>query len=306
MSQEETMFDQPSPEELDALIAAHLSGAPLPSGAVRRPDATLALELLNATSKESLDATFAGALEERLRAAWLPQPDTEPEIGRPRVLWQSASRLASRPRAIAAAILLLLALLGAILAVPQARAAIASFLHIGSVTIVPETPTADAPTPLPSILDLAGQTTLTDARHKMPFTIRLPSYPNDLGAPQYVFSQDLNGKAVILAWVDPQHPDRVRLALNELSSDAYVYKIAPQLVQETQVHGQRALWTTGPYLLQIGLVSDQHHALRRLVTASHTLIWTEGDITYRLESDVSLGRRYASPSLCAEPWRHKE
>jgi hypothetical protein len=78
------------------------------------------------------------------------------------------------------------------------------------------------------------------------------------------------------------------MALNELSSDAYVYKLAPQLVQETQVHGQRALWTTGPYLLQVGSVSDQRNALRRLVTASHTLIWTERDITYRLECDVSL------------------
>jgi hypothetical protein len=92
----------------------------------------------------------------------------------------------------------------------------------------------------------------------------------------------------VLVWVDPQHPDHVRMALNELSSDAYVYKLAPQLVQETQVHGQRALWTTGPYLLQIGSVSNQDNALRRLVTASHTLIWTEGDITYRLECDVSL------------------
>jgi len=55
-----------------------------------------------------------------------------------------------------------------------------------------------------------------------------------------------------------------------------------------RAHGQRALWTTGPYLLQVGLVSSQHNALRRLVTASHTLIWTEGDITYRLETGVSL------------------
>ena len=181
-------------------------------------------------------------------------------------------------------------MLGALLAVPQTRAAIAALLHIGSVTIVPTAPTSGAnePTPLPSILDLAGQTTLADAQQRMPFHIRLPAYPADLGAPQYVFAQDMDGKAVVLVWVDPQHPDRVRMALNELSSDAYVYKLAPQLVQETQVHGQRALWTTGPYLLQIGSVSNQHNALRRLVTASHTLIWTEGDITYRLECDVSL------------------
>jgi hypothetical protein len=282
MSQEPTMFEQPSPDDLDTLIGARLGGSPLPADAAESPDGAFALALLDAAEQTRLDATFANALDERLRAAWRPQPNAR----RPRIL----APLASRPRAIAAVILLIITLLGALLAVPQTRAAIAALLHIGSVTIVPTAPTSGAnePTPLPSILDLAGRTTLADAQQRMPFHIRLPAYPADLGAPQYVFAQDLDGKSVVLVWVDPQHPDRVRLALNELSSDAYVYKIAPQLVQETQVHGQRALWTTGPYLLQIGSVSDQHNALRRLVTASHTLIWTEGDITYRLECDVSL------------------
>jgi hypothetical protein len=181
-------------------------------------------------------------------------------------------------------------LLGTLLAVPQTRAAIAAILHVGVVTIIPTAPTpgANEPTPLPSILGLAGRTTLADAQRRTPFSIRLPTYPADLGAPQYVYLQNLDGSAVMLVWVDPQDPDRVRMALNELSSDSYVFKIAPQVVQETQVHGQRALWTTGPYLLQIGSVTDQRNALRRLVTASHTLIWTEGDITYRLESDASL------------------
>jgi hypothetical protein len=282
MSQEPTMFEQPSPDELDALIGARLSGEPLPAGVAESPHGAFTLALLDAAKQTHLDDTFANALNERLRTAWRPQP-VALHLRFPRLL-------ASRPRAIAAAILLVIALLGALLAVPQTRAAIAALLHIGSVTIVPTAPTSGAnePTPLPSILDLAGRTTLDDAQHRMPFHIRLPAYPADLGAPQYVFAQDMDGKAVVLVWVDPQHPDHVRMALNELSSDAYVYKLAPQLVQETQVHGRRALWTTGPYLLQIGSVSDQRNALRRLVTASHTLIWTEGDVTYRLECDVSL------------------
>jgi hypothetical protein len=280
--QEPAMFEQPSPDELDALIGARLGGTAPPAGVAESPDGAFALALLDAAEQKPLNATFANALAERLRAAWRPQPNAR----RPHIL----APLTSRPRAIAAVILLIITLLGALLAVPQTRAAIAALLHIGSVTIVPTAPTSGAnePTPLPSILDLAGRTTLADARQRMPFHIRLPAYPADLGAPRYVFAQDMDGKAVVLVWVDPQHPDHVRMALNELSSDAFVYKLAPQLVQETQVHGQRALWTTGPYLLQIGSVSDQHNALRRLVTASHTLIWTERDITYRLECDISL------------------
>jgi hypothetical protein len=285
--QEPAMFEQPSPDEIDALIGARLNGTPLPAGAAQTPDGAFALALLDAVDEAPFDDTYAHELEDRLRVAWRPRPHPS----RLRALApRLSSRLPSRPRAIAAAILLIIALLGALLAVPQTRAAIAAILHIGSVTIIPTPPTSGAnePTPLPSILDLAGQTTLDNAQRHMPFHIRLPAHPADLGAPQYVYLQDLDGSAALLVWVDPQHPDQVRMALNELSSDAYAYKIAPQFVQETQVHGQRALWTTGPYLLQVGSVSDQRNALRRLVTASHTLIWTEGNITYRLESDVSL------------------
>jgi hypothetical protein len=286
MSQESDMFDQSAADELDALIAARVGEATLPAAVADHPDGAFALTVLDAAGQEPLDPAFADELEEQLRAAWRAQPARNRL--RARAPW--APRHAPRPRAIAATILLVLALFGAILAAPQARAALAAFLHIGVVTILPGTPTpgASEPTPLPSILDLAGRTTLDDAQRRMPFPIRLPTYPSDLGPPQYVYLQNLDGKAVALVWVGPQHADQVRMALNELSSDTYVYKIAPQVVQETRVHGQRALWATGPYLLQIGSASGQHNALRRLVTASHTLIWTERDVTYRLESDVSL------------------
>jgi hypothetical protein len=272
------MFEQPSPDELDALIGARLGGAPLPAGAAETPDGAFALALLDATEQSRLDATFTGALEERLRAAWRPQPNSRS----PRIL----APLASRPRAIAAAILLIITLLGALLAVPQTRAAIAAILHIGSVTIVPTAPTSGAnePTPLPSILDLAGQTTLDNAQRRMPFPIRLPAYPADLGTPQYVFVQDLAGKAVVLVWLEPGTTDQVRMSLSELSSDVLIQKFAPPVLQETTVHGQRAIWTDGPYIVE---TKNGEYTQRRLVTG-HVLIWTEGGVTYRLETSLSL------------------
>jgi hypothetical protein len=276
--QEPAMFEQPSPDELDALIGAHLSGTPLPAGAAETPDGAFALALLDAAEEELFNDTFGDALEDRLRAAWRPQSSWR----RPRIL----APLASRPRAIAAAILLIITLLGALLAVPQTRAAIAAILHIGSVTIVPTTPTSGAnePTPLPSILDLAGQTTLDNAQRHMPFPIRLPAYPTDLGAPQYVFAQDLAGKAVVLVWLDPETSDHVRMSLSELSSDVLFQKFAPPVLQETTVHGQRAIWTEGPYVVE---TKDGQYAQRRLITG-HVLIWTEEGVTYRLETSLSL------------------
>jgi hypothetical protein len=280
MSQEPTMFAQPSPDELDALIGARLERAPLPAGVAESSDGAFTLALFDAAEQTHLDAAFADALEERLRSAWRPQSTRD----RLRILTPVASRLASRPRAIAAVILLIIALLGALLAVPQARAAIASLLHIGSVTIGPITTDANAPTSLPSILDLSGQTTLADARQRVTFTIRLPTYPDDLGAPQYVFAQNLDGDAVVLVWLEPGTTNRVRMSLSELSSDVFVHKPPPPVLQRTTVHGQLAIWTEGPYVVE---TKNGQYVQRRLITG-HVLIWTEGGITYRLETSLSL------------------
>lgn len=187
-----------------------------------------------------------------------------------------------------------LVLLTVLLALPPVRASLRQPLCLGSVCIVwngAARPTASVsphasptPTPLPSVLDLAGRTTLAQARSQVKFPVRLPAYPADLGEPDYVFVQDLDGAAVVLAWVDHDHPDSVRLSLSELSSGIYVYKFTSAPVAVTSVHGQRALWTTGPYMLQM---QDGTYEQWRFVTG-HALIWTEGTITYRLETTVSL------------------
>jgi hypothetical protein len=99
--------------------------------------------------------------------------------------------------------------------------------------------------------------------------------------------QDFAGPVVVLTWLEPGESDRVRLSLHQLGPDTFAQKVQPPVLQETQVHGQRALWTEGPYLLQWrrgdGLVYD----VRRLVSG-HVLIWMEEGITYRLETELSL------------------
>src|SRR5262249_39936685 len=141
------------------------------------------------------------------------------------------------------------------------------------------TPTS---TPLASPLDLAGETTLAQAQKQAGFPIRLPAYPPDLGSPQHVFLQNLNGPLVALVWVDPAQPRSVRLALFEMRNGLFVYKRNVPVVSETTVHGQRAIWTEGPYIVQVLENGQVVNDTRRFVTG-HVLIWTEGDITYRLE-----------------------
>lgn len=204
--------------------------------------------------------------------------------------------------------LVILLILGGLLAVPQVRAALVEYLQIGAVRIFLVEPTLTptptpapasskerpatatprpSPTPLSSLLDLAGETTLAEANKKASFLVRLPTYPADLGQPDRVFFQQMGGPVVVLVWLGPPQPERVRLSLTEMGPGTFAEKGNPGAVQETKVNGQRALWAEGPYILQVRRGSDLDYDLRRLVEG-RVLIWTTGAITYRLESDLTL------------------
>jgi hypothetical protein len=262
--------------------------------------------------------------EARLRATarTFPYPPT-PDIARAvrsRLDAESARRLKPRPR-LAWAVIAVLLILGGLLAVPQVRAAVVQFLQIGAIRIFLTEPTPTmtptltpspsplppaavtssaipteeppaatpqpTPTPLSSVLDLAGETTLVEAQAQIDFPIHLPSYPSDLGPPDRVFLQDLGGPVVVLVWLDPDQPDRVRHSLHQLGPGTFGQKLQPLVIQETTVHGQPALWTEGPYLLQFQRGGQVVYEGQLLVTG-HVLVWVEEDITYRLETDLSL------------------
>lgn len=224
---------------------------------------------------------LATAVQQRLRAH-APVPRTVRQL---RPVW--------------AILLALLIVLMGLLAVPPVRAALQAWLQIGAVRIwlVEPTPTpvSDAstplsrpmPTPLRSLFDLAGETTLTEAQAKVGFPIRLPSYPADLGSPDGVFFQDLGGSVVVVVWLDPAQPTRAQLSLHILGPNALVEKGNAQRLAQTTVNGQAAFWTEGPYLLAYRNGDTTDWDIRRLVEGQ-VLIWTEGELTYRLETDLSL------------------
>jgi hypothetical protein len=72
-----------------------------------------------------------------------------------------------------------------------------------------------------------------------------------------------------------------------MTNGLYVYKTNVPVVAATTVNGQYALWTDGPYVVQVVENGQVVNDTRRLVTG-HVLIWTEGDVTYRLETDRPL------------------
>lgn len=190
-----------------------------------------------------------------------------------------------------ALLLLLVCLLIGLVSVLPVRAALCHFWQIGVVNIwlAEPTPTPVAtPQPTPSDqvspTELAGATSLAAAQAQISFPIRLPSFPADLGKPDQVYLQDLDGTTVILVWLEEAQPGRVRLSLHQLTSGVVAWKTGVQRVAETTVNGQPAVWATGPYLLAL---RNGDWEFRRLVNG-HVLIWEEAGITYRLESALSL------------------
>ena len=136
-----------------------------------------------------------------------------------------------------------------------------------------------------SILDLDGQTTLEEARNKVSFPIRLPTYPTGLGQPDHVILQDHDGSVLILVWTLPEQPDTTHLSLHVIEPGSWtVEKVKPRFIQETTVSGQPAVWAVGPYIVRL-LNGDLD--IRRLIDG-HVLIWVEDGITYRLEIDLPL------------------
>ncbi len=184
-------------------------------------------------------------------------------------------------------------LIAASLSVPEVRAGLLRLLAIGGVTIQLEAPTptppragtpAPTPTLLPSLMDLEGETTVEAAQAGLGVTIPLPAHPPDLGQPDHVFLQDFGGPMAVLVWLDDARPGRVRLSLHLLTCEVCATKSDPVTIDTTRVNGRPAVWTAGPYLLHLeGRGLDLH----RLIDG-HVLIWTDGGLTYRLETELSM------------------
>ena len=232
-----------------------------------------------------------------------PTPDLAGAVER-HLARQPSNRHAtsSAPRSLRpvwVALVALLLLLAGLLTVPPVRAALQEWLQIGAVRIWLVEPTATpppqsktptprpTPTPVASLFDLAGETTLAEAQQKAGFPLRLPSYPTTLGRPNGVFYQEIGGPAVVMVWLDRKQPGRASLSLHILGPNTFAEKGNGTRLAQTTVNGQPAFWTEGPYMLVYHRGATTDYDIRRLVEG-HVLLWTEGELTYRLETDESM------------------
>jgi hypothetical protein len=257
---------------------------------------------------------IAGAVTARLRAS----------LGGRGGRGKGLPRFTLRARRLAWSLMIILILFSSLMLIPPARAAVIEFIQIGVVRIFRAEPTPLAPpnrenpstmipvtaTPIPTsqplipILEkLAGEMTLAEAQKVVNYPILLPSYPPNLGGPDRVFVQDVDGNMVVLVWIDPQQPDQVLMSLHFIPTGSWaIDKEKPTSVQETTVNGQRAVWAVGPYPVRY---SNGDYDFIRLING-HVLIWADNKtlapgahlprtqvpgsagVTYRLETNLSL------------------
>lgn len=230
--------------------------------------------------------TVSPRWEERLAAiagglAYPATPDLAARRSTPSARRRSAFR---RAWSYAAAVLALFAV--GVLAVPQARASVIDFLRVGDIRLIlaPATATPIAtriPILTPTVPTLSGRTTLAQARLLARFPIRLPAYPSDLGPPDEVYLQEFDGQVVVTVWLAPAGDPR--LALYHITEREFALK-AVATVEQTTVNGQPALWVRGPHFAQF---QDSRMGEIQLV-AGNVLIWTQDEVTYRLESQMPL------------------
>jgi hypothetical protein len=171
----------------------------------------------------------------------------------------------------AIALAVLVVAIGAVLAVPPARTAVLDWLGLRGVSIVrvDELPPTQASGPL----DLGRRITL----HEAPLWTLVPD-----DEPDSVFVKD---GTVSLLWGTP---DRVRLLLTEFRGEAFIEKlIEPDVqVEPVSVNGRAGAWLEQPHVVMFkdpsGRVRDNSGRL-----AGKTLLWEHGEVTLRLEGDLS-------------------
>ena len=180
-------------------------------------------------------------------------------------------------RPVALVLAVLVVAIGAALAVPQARTAILDWLGLRGVHIVRVEKLP--PVPVVGNLDLGRQVTLAEARRRAPWLL----VPTD--APDRVYvSTAIPGGKVSLLWGTPAS---VRLLLTEFrAQQTYIEKlIEPNTEVEPVEIGDIGVWLEEPHVL---LFTDRDGRFRQNTArlAGKTLLWQQGDLTFRLESGL--------------------
>lgn len=234
--------------------------------------------------------------------AYPPTPNLVQAVRRPAEPKQAPRRDRTRSWAVGVALLLAVVVLGA-MAVPQTRAAVLTFIgRIGAIRFfvdetlppapspvlnTPAAPATATPVPLALLAAVPGDPVpLPSLDEVVAFPVLLPPATSEWGAPDSAVVHEAVGHALLtLVWDDPQQPGRPVLTLSQTDMPQLAYKmIGDQQATAVRVHDLPGLWIAGPH--QLLLPIDGSHVDGYL--ASSVLVWSDAQMTYRIEGDITL------------------
>jgi hypothetical protein len=168
-----------------------------------------------------------------------------------------------------------------LLAVPPIRALVWSVLRIGAVEVLPAA--SDVPNE-PDTPDFGTPVSLEQAQRRIGQAFPLPPAP--LYANPQVFMPHVDLTAFHLVYRDAG--GEIMLVYTVIRDDL-MQKLYPDsaAIVEARVGEADAIWLTQPHLLQSDPAGMDTLFARRYV-ASNVLLWTDGALTYRLETNLAL------------------
>ena len=244
-------------------------------------DLTLALRYLGDRLDLRAADPVASAVD-RIRTATTPPAFSS----RDRALQRPIPR--TKRLVVAAAVAVVVAIAG-VLAAPGSRDAVADWLGIGSVRV---TYTGEIPDDTGHAYDLGNPVSLADAADRATWPLAAPS---GIGDPDGAFV-GCPARSVTLVWaasaelpeVDESGIGLLIGAIPGVTEAGAVTKqaTAGTTVELVRVGDSPAYWIAGdPHRL---VVTDPDRLIVTDATrlAGNTLLWTDGDVTYRLESSL--------------------
>lgn len=177
--------------------------------------------------------------------------------------------------------------IGAVMAVPQTRAAILRFFHLRGVTIerVNELPTVPIQRHFNKLF-VGEKVSLDEARRRADFKVVVPKA---LGDPDGIYFQDTPpGGMVSFVYGTLEHPRVLFTEFRARVHDVIFKKAAVGTrIESVRIGRQEGYWLSGaPHeFTYMDTYGQFRQELVRL--AGNTLIWERGPITLRLEADIN-------------------
>lgn len=199
-------------------------------------------------------------------------------------------------RAAAVTLVVVLAVASVLGISPQARTAAAEWLGLGGIkiTFLPSTPKVE---PVGADLKLGKGVSLAEARERVPYRILVPALPK-LGEPDavYVGEPPPGGQVSLVYRARPGLPRAaetdVAVLLTEFRGNTRRVYFDKMLgpgtkLEAVNIDGGRGYWIEGAPHVFVYEDANENIQQEKIRLAANTLIWEQGELTLRLEGELS-------------------